>query len=134
MTEVNLFKLASQKRFRFNTAIGSIDVEELWCIPLETLDQIAKDLHVILKEKQETSFIKRNTKVDKYCTQERFDLVMLIIDERLDVADKQKKKAENKAKLDKLGRILESKREESLQNLTEEELLAQIKELQESTN
>jgi hypothetical protein len=105
-----LFLNASRQKFRFPTAAGPVNVEDLWDLPLTSargvnLNDIAKVLYKQIKEADgEVNFVESPTAASRK-TQEiqaKFDVVKSIIDikkvER-DTATAEKEKAEKKQKL-----------------------------------
>lgn len=132
MTEViaNIFEQASRRKLRFTTDIGSLSVEQLWDLPLESkagklsLDMLAIDLHEQLEKVKTKSFVSGSKKDP--VTQLRFDIVKQIIDTRV---------AENKAKteqkqrdtqIEKLSETLAKKKDAALDDMSVEELEAQL--------
>lgn len=132
MTEVtaNIFEQAARRKLRFVTDIGSLSTEQLWDLPLESkagklsLDSLAIDLDAQLEKGKNKSFVS-GPKKDPV-TQLRFDIVKHIIEVRV---------AENKAKTDqkqrdtqieKLSETVAKKKDAALENLSVDELEAQL--------
>lgn len=125
-TTENLFEQASRQQLRFDSAVGQLTTEDLWQLPLTSvnkvsLDKVAIALNTQLKNTEE-SFVSVGTK-DK-TLQLKFDIVKHIIDVRV---------AENAAKLDdankkqrraQLEELISRKENQGLENLSIEELQA----------
>ena len=134
-----MFEIASRKKFRFDSAQGSLTVEDLWNIPLTIntktksrvyvcLDDIAKDLSKQLKEDQTESFVIKKSAVNEEVSQ-KFELVKHIIAVRLaetEAADLIKKNKEKKQLL--LG-IIAQKENEQLMGSSLEELKSMVESL-----
>lgn len=84
-----LFELASRKKFRFESVKGLLPVEDLWDLPLTSttgkanLDDIAKNLHNLVKSGvEQVSFVNPTTSSNTD-DQNRFDIVKYIIGVRV---------------------------------------------------
>lgn len=124
---VNLFEQATRQKLRFNTQVGQLTVEDLWTLPLTSntgkvnLDSIAVELNKQLKGTEE-SFVnntKKNTLV-----QLQFDVVKHILETRVAENTAKTQAAQRKAQNDKIDELIAQKQEESLRNLSIEELQA----------
>ena len=132
---MNLFKIATRNKFRFESSIGQLTVEDLWDLPLTSddgpsLDIVATDINSELQQKQQTSFVPSETRdpnVDILAN--KLDLVKLIIgqkvDERRALHDATKKRKTKQQLLE----ILERKQTAALEDLSEEELREKIESL-----
>jgi len=127
MSDVNLFELASRMKFRFDTTKGQLSVEDLWDIPMTgkvSLDAIAIDLNKKLKDTNESFVVQKSSanKIIEY----KFDLVKYVIQTRLAEIEARQKEKENKEKKQKILQIIEEKENESLKNMSIEELKKMI--------
>lgn len=121
-----MFEKASRLKLRFKSVNGLVSVEDLWDVPLTHLDSIAKALRKELRENEE-SFI---SETKKNTTNElAFEIVKQVIEVRLAEKEEKKAAAEKAAKKQRLLEILENKQNASLENLTEEQLRAEIEKL-----
>ncbi len=131
----HLFEKATRQRWRFETVRGWVGVEDLWDIPLALhrdnldLDTIAKKINQAIKEFTEESFVNVTNNPSKVEAELKLELVKYIISvkqaentARLDAASKAEKKH-------KLIEILSRKQDAALENLTPEEIQAQIEAL-----
>ena len=133
---MNIFELASRKKFRFDTSKGQVTVEDLWDLPLTSttnrpnLDDIAKDLYKQMKEDKEVSFVKSDAAVsaDFNIVKAKFDIVKHIIDVKLAEAEAAKKAKDTKARNQRILELIAQKDDEALASKTREELLAMLSE------
>lgn len=129
---MNIFELATRESYRFETTKGLLTVEDLWVLPLTTtrqngvsLDTVAKEINKQLKTTEEESFVTQRTSKDVTLAI-KLDIVKHIIAVKLEENQASRTaaaKAEEKAKL---LAILAKKQEQSLENLTEAEILAKL--------
>lgn len=134
----DIFLAATRDKYRFDSAKGKLTVEQLWDVPLESrdnfnLDRIAIDLNTDLNMTQGTqSFVrsKGSATTDKIRTlNNKLEIVKFIIEWKLDLLDKRTKQVEDKQKKARLLEALASKQEESLRQMSEEELRKELEKL-----
>ena len=133
---MNIFEIASKKKFRFDTNKGQLTVEDLWDLPLTAsngrpnLDDIAKDLYKKMKEDSELTFVKPASQSNKEfnIAKAKFDIVKHIIDVKLAEAEATKKAKETKARNQRILELIAQKKDEALASKSEEELLAMLTE------
>lgn len=121
-----MFEAATRLRFRFETPMGVLQVEDLWDLPLTSvkganLDDIARSLHRQLKNDDNVSFVKTESKSDPVI-QAKFDLVKHIIDVRLVENAAARKKQDDAAQRQKILAIMADREDDNLKNLPVEEL------------
>lgn len=133
-TSDNLFEIASRRKFRFSTPVGSISTEDLWTIPLETtiankpsLNDIAGSLDAQLKNERVSFVTKRSQGNDDL--KHKFDLVLRIIDIRSAENDAKLRAGSKAAKKQRLMEVLSQKQDEKLLSMSAEEIEAMINEL-----
>jgi hypothetical protein len=120
------FSKATRQKLRFQTTLGNLLVEDVWDLSLQQLNQIAKALKKEIKTSEnEEDFLNEKTEVDEK-TQLRFDIVIEILNIKKAEAKEQKEAYSNKAKLQKLYELLERKQNAAMENLSTEEIQAQI--------
>lgn len=127
-----MFQQATRLKLRFITSVGNLSVEDLWDLPLTTtkankasLDDVARSLHLQLQSNADISFVNTSTTTDP-TIELSFDIVKHIIDVRLaENAAEALKKANKERKQHLLG-ILAQKENESLSQLSMDELRAAI--------
>ena len=130
-----LFENASRQKIRFDSAQGSLCVEDLWEIPLTTnrqgranLDDITKALFKQLKESETGSFVVKAKKADEII-ELKFAIAKHIIDVRLAEAEVAETARANKEKKQILLGIIAQKENEKLMGSSLEELKAMVESL-----
>ncbi len=126
-----LFELAFRERYRFESTRGLLTVEELWTIPLDGtggLDAIAVALHNAIQQSPTTSFVKKNTSVDKHL-QNRFDIVKYIIEVRIAERDAKAVKAEKDSQRRLLREAIAAKQSQELLSGSAEDLQKRLEAL-----
>ena len=121
-----MFEKAVRTKLRFDTSVGSLSVEDLWDLPLTTkgrpnLDDIARALHKKLRSGDDVSFVETERKSDA-TIQLAFDIVKHIIDVRLAENAATRLEKERADKKQKIMSIIAAKQDESLQNMSLEDL------------
>jgi len=132
---MNVFEIATRKKFRFDTCKGQVTVEDLWDLPLTAtndrpnLDDIAKELYKKMKDENEMSFVKSTSQVNKEFNiiKAKFDIVKHI-DVKLAEAEAAKKAKEIKARNQRILELIAQKEDEALASKSKEELLAMLAE------
>ena len=130
-----MFEKASRLKLRFDTPKGSINIEDLWDLPLVSgtgklnLDDIARGLHRQLKNDDDVSFVNLDRKSDKI-VQLKFDVVKYIIEVRLAEADAAKIARENREKKDRLLQLIAERQDDDLKNMPLDDLKRMVAELQ----
>lgn len=123
-----MFEKASRTKLRFATSRGRILTEDLWDLPLPELDQIAIVLHGQIKTDEPVSFI-RETVAEDEAPKLAFDIAKHIIDVRLAEIEEARNQDAKKAKKQQLLSILARKKNDGLEELSEEEIEKMIAEL-----
>ena len=120
----NIFKYAAKKQLRFPYK-GLISVEDLFNLGLTDLDSVYKVLKKQQKSCSEESLISDKTPQDTEL-EIKLTIVKEIFDDKKIAMDKAKKAAEKKAQAQKILEIMNKKQDEALQNMSQEELQAQL--------
>ena len=128
------FALATKNKLRFNTSKGQLNVEDLWDLPLTSdsgqpnLDDLARELHKLIKDGAEVSFVKKDNKHTKAfeVSQLKFDLVKFIIDVKLEEAEAVKKTRAAREKNQRILELIAKKDDETLASKSRDELLAML--------
>lgn len=121
MSERNLFEVASREKFRFPFK-GNVSVEDLWDLNVGSLDQVFKVLNSELKQAKEESLLDIRSKQDTELDM-KIEIVKYIVSIKQTEASEKLAEKTKKEQKQKILSILETKREVSLQNKSEEELL-----------
>lgn len=119
-----MFKKATRLKLRFQTEKGLLSVEQLWDLNLTSLATIVRNLKSQLKKEEDDDLSFLDSKVVKVddTIQIMFEVVKDIYITKKDEADAIRKTKENKEHNQKIMEIISRKKEESLQNLSVEEL------------
>lgn len=125
---MNVFEYATRNKLRFETEKGLITTEDLWKLSLTHLDDLAVKLYTELNTNVRYSFIQDVSKENNEL-QIKFDIVKYILDIRLEEKKQQELKVERTQQKQKLLEILDQKKNESLTQLSIEEIQAKLAEL-----
>ena len=139
MAEIdNLFARASRCKFRFETHMGSLSVEDLWDLPLTSrtlrvnranLDDIARGLYRQTKEAgDDVSFVAPAQKVDE-TPGLKLELVKHIISVLVAERDMAAEAANRKEKKQRLLELIAHKEDETLAGKPLDELRAMVEQL-----
>lgn len=122
----HMFEQASRKKLRFNTLLGLVSVEDLWDMSLEHLNETAKMLNKNLKESEEEDFLKDSSKKDTTSAL-RFKIVLHILKTKKQEKQDRTDATANKQMKDKLTAALARKKDQALDDMSEQELQDAIK-------
>lgn len=133
---MNLFEIASRKKFRFPSERGELTVEDLWVLPLSSgntlnLDSVAKNLNRQLKAQQEESFVSTTANTAQTVLEQKLELVKYVISVKLDEAEKARTRAERAEERKQLLEILDEKNTEKLRGMSTTQLRKRIEALSE---
>ena len=123
-----LFIKASRLKLRFKAHNGSITVEDLWDVSLETLNLLAKSLNKTLKDSAEEDYIKVKPAANKELEM-GFEIVKYVINTKLEEAAAKKLAADKKALKQKIMGLMEEKKDAALSAKSLEELQAELDKL-----
>lgn len=120
---MNIFEEATRKALRYDVAQGNVDTEDLWVLPMPTLDTIAKKLNKAIKEVGEESFIEMS-RVDPRISL-AFKVVKHVIKVRLEEKENEKNAVIRKARKEHILSIMANKQntqdnEKSMEDLQKE--------------
>lgn len=129
--ETNLFEYATRNKLRFISVKGELTAEQLWDVPLRSsdgfnLDAIARGANKTFKDATEESFVQTTRTAAHTRLEMVLEVVKHVIATKLGDEEAAKKRAENKAKKEKLLAILAEKQDGALSDLSERELKKQI--------
>ena len=123
-----MFEIATREKMRFPFK-GVISVEELWDLDVKSLDAIFKTLSSQLKESEEESLLDVKSKQD--CELEnKIEIIKYIVSVKLEESIQRALAKEKKEQKQKLLEILSEKENESLMNMSLEEIKKKIAELE----
>lgn len=126
MNTTNIFEEASRLKTRFQHR-GIISTEDLWDLNLEQLDGLYKVLMKEAKQSDEDGLItpaKADHELDI-----KIELVKHVFTVKKAEAEKRENDALNAAKKQRILEVLAKKREDALQGMSEDELLAMLNDL-----
>lgn len=126
-----LFEMASQFKFRYPYK-GLITTEDLWDLSMSQLDTVYKALNKELNVTQEDGLIITKSADEGVKANElrnKLEIVKYIFNAKQQAAELQRMAAENAAKKQHILGILAQKKENALQNMSEEELTQMLNEL-----
>lgn len=128
---MHAFERATKSKLRFTTSQGRIfSVEDLWELPLASLDDIAKGLHKALEDNTPVSFIGEKVKADTK-QQLRFDVVKRVIEVRLADAKRAEKAAKTRERNQRIMELIAQKDDEALAGKSKKELKKLLSEVEE---
>lgn len=119
-----LFELATRERFRYPYK-GSINTEDLWDLDVEDLDKIFKALNSQLKAEQDESLLATVSTNDAVLNA-KINIIKHIVSVKLAEAEARKKETENALKKQRILELIKEKQDDSLKNMSIEELQAMI--------
>lgn len=119
MNICELFLLATRKKYRFPYR-GSVSVEDLWDLGMTALDDVYKSLNREVKKQIEDSLLSET--VGDAELQNKLEIVKYVFATKKAEAQARKEEAKNAEKRNRILEILEQKQDESLKNMSEEEL------------
>jgi hypothetical protein len=122
-----MFEKAVQLKLRFNHK-GLCTVEDLWDIPLESLDRIFKELNTKLKTQKEESLLETRSKEDEILDL-KISIVKHIVEVRLSEQKAHKDLAAKLAKKQKLLGIIAEKQDDALRDLSVDDLTKLVDDL-----
>lgn len=127
MENQNIFELASRMKIRFAYR-GMITVEDLWDLSVQELDRIFQKLNKALKESKEESLLSPQAKEDSELAI-AVAIVRHIVEVKLAEAAIALAAVERKAKKQKILEILADKQDDSLRNMSQEDLTKMLEDL-----
>lgn len=125
---MNLFKEASVQKLRFKTIRGNISTEELWDIPLTSkngfsLNDIAKDIYLELKQEVEIDFVGGTTSENSEGNL-KLEILKEIIKDKKEAIERKEQEASSKTHNQFIDALIAEKKNESLKSMSIEELIA----------
>lgn len=114
------FVIATRMKLRFPFK-GSISTEDLWDLNIECLNEVYKTLSKQSKDAQEDSLIGEKTKEDSVL-ELQIEIVKYIFEMKTKEADDRKEAFNKKKKNQKILELIERKKEDSMANMSIEDL------------
>lgn len=123
-----MYKDLIRNRTRFTTAKGNLSLEQLWDLSIDELDALAVSLQEAYdNSNSKKSFIYKKTAKDK-TLKAQLDVVLDILQTKMEEAEEAKVKAERKANNKKIMAIIADKQDEALKSKSLKELYALLEE------
>lgn len=119
-----MYKQASKLKLRIATSVGMLSVEQLWDLPQTKLAESIKAVKKVLKKNDdddELSFLESSKVVDVE-NQLRFDILKDVYLTKKAEAEAARDALETKAHNQKIMALIAEKKDESLKNMSIEEL------------
>jgi len=131
---MNIFERATKEKVRFDTAIGVLDTEALWDLPLKhkkkaNLNSIAINLYKQLKDTPEIDFVDDESNNGNEELQLKFDIVKHIIEVKKKENAEAIRALKQKEQRRLISQIIAEKENEELKSASLEDLKAQLKAL-----
>ena len=123
---MNLFEIATRRKYRFATNKGSLSVEDLWDLSSTQLDATYRAMTKELREQGGESLMKDN---DNTVLADKIEIIKHIFLVKQEEIAARKAAEENRNKRQRIMEILEQKRDASLQNMSEEDLQKMLNDL-----
>ena len=120
MSYENLFEGAVRAKYRFPFK-GQISTEDLWDLPLKDLDSVFKALNAEAKRSQEDSLLQTRDQRSEVLDRQ-IEIVKHIVAVKQAEAAATKEAAERKAQKQRILEIIAKKEDDSLQNMSLDEL------------
>lgn len=124
----NLFITATKNKFRFPYK-GVATVEDLWDLSVRELDGIFKNLNAQRKQAQEESLLTTKSKEDNIL-EAKIEIIKFIVATKQAEAEKQRNKAEQREKKNRIAEILADKQDEELRGKSADELRKMLSDLE----
>lgn len=133
--ELNLFELATRQNYTFPTDKGDLNVYQLWQLPLTSkvgpsLDKIAQKLDQEIQAKGTRSFVKSARTTESTLLKNKLDIVLRVIEVVETENEDKTRRAANQSQAQRLREILARKEDQALENLTPEQIQAELAKLE----
>ena len=122
----NIFELATREKYRFPYK-GMISVEDLWDLDTPELDRVYKNLNKELKATDEESLIE--IKSANVTLNTKIEIVKYIFEVKRAEEEQRTNQMHNARQRQHILDILAKKQDETLQSMSEEELLKKLEKL-----
>lgn len=125
---MNLFEIAVREKYRFPYK-GMISTEDLWDLSVNALDSIFKTLNKERKNADEESLLDVKDNVNT-TLENKIAIIKYVVNvKQAEAADKLLER-EKKQQKQKIMNLIAKKQDETLENMSQEELLKKLSELE----
>lgn len=123
----DMFEKAVKGKYRFPYK-GQIAVEDLYDLPLGSLDTVFKTLNAEVKKTDEESLLQTKSEKDDILST-KIEIVKYIFNEKLEEKKNRQEAVERKEKKQKIMQVIATKQDEALRNASVEDLQKMLGEL-----
>jgi len=124
----DVFMNATRKKYRFSTAKGNLTTEQLWDLPLESLDEIWQKINATIEDASRTSLLSVRSNKNVELT-EKAEVVKAIVEYKLAAAEKADRARQTKAEKERILNIIAAKQEQELASMSIDELKKRLEAL-----
>lgn len=125
---MNLFEVAVREKYRFPYK-GMISTEDLWDLSVNALDSIFKTLNKERKNADEESLLDVKDNVNT-TLENKIAIIKYIVNVKQTEAAEKLLEREKKQQKQKIMNLIAKKQDETLENMSQEELLKKLSELE----
>lgn len=125
---MNLFEIAVREKYRFPYK-GMISTEDLWDLSVNALDSIFKTLNKERKNADEESLLDVKDNVNT-TLENKIAIIKHVVNVKQTEADNRLLEMEKKQQKQKIMNLIAKKQDETLENMSQEELLKKLSELE----
>ena len=127
---MNIFEKATKQKLRVQTSIGLLTVEDLWHLPLSgvpiSLNEVGKSLKRIIKDNSEEDLVDDGSLKRQNTEELSLEIIKYIISVKQDEEDERKVLLAKADRKRKLVAALARRRDNDLEEKSEEELIKMI--------
>lgn len=125
---MNLFEIAVREKYRFPYK-GMISTEDLWDLSVTSLDSIFKTLNKERKNADEESLLDVKDNVNT-TLENKIAIIKYVVNVKQTEAAEKLLEREKKQQKQKIMNLIAKKQDETLENMSQEELLKKLSELE----
>lgn len=125
---MNLFEVAVREKYRFPYK-GMISTEDLWDLSVNALDSIFKTLNKERKNADEESLLDVKDNVNTIL-ENKIAIIKYVVNVKQAEAAEKLLEREKKQQKQKIMNLIAKKQDETLENMSQEELLKKLSELE----
>ena len=125
---MNLFEIAVREKYRFPYK-GMISTEDLWDLSVNALDSIFKTLNKERKNADEESLLDVKDNVNT-TLENKIAIITYVVNIKQTEAAEKLLEREKKQQKQKIMNLIAKKQDETLENMSQEELLKKLSELE----
>lgn len=126
---MNIFEYATRNMLRFVYGPNQYDVEDLWRLPIGTVDKIYGSLIEQQNKSPRASLLENKTKNDEKL-EVQIAICKFIVEDKLREQEKKENAMKKKEEKQYLLELIQTKKNEALASLSVEELENKLKELE----